>query len=148
MLKSGMTVREATEQWLREFDAIQQDMIKKLMRYEPERWNEVTIPAVGVRVCVYDGFEYGVVVKVNKKTLKHCVKMDCTGKKVWLDRDEFELDYDERLPMWGTMWSFSDPCDIHWLEEGDGIEALSRCGFRVYESDEFGYFFGIDGAGV
>ena len=24
---------------------------------------------------------------------------------------------------------------------------MSRCGFRIYESEEFGYFFGIDGAG-
>ena len=24
---------------------------------------------------------------------------------------------------------------------------MSNCGFRIYESEEFGYFFGIDGAG-
>ena len=147
MLQEGMTVKEATETWVREFDAIPQDMIKKLMRYEPERWSEVTIPAAGVRVYVYDESEYGVVVKANKKTLEYRVQMDSSGKKVWLDRDDFELDYDERLPMWGTMWSFHDPCDIYWLEEEDGIEALSSCGFRVYESEDYGYFFGIDGAG-
>ena len=56
-------------------------------------------------------------------------------------------DYDEALPMWGTMWSFGDSADDWWLEEGNGIDAMSKCGFRVYESQEFGYFFGIDGAG-
>ena len=29
----------------------------------------------------------------------------------------------------------------------DGIQVMSECGFRIYESDEWGYFFGIDGAG-
>ena len=24
---------------------------------------------------------------------------------------------------------------------------MADCGFRIYESEEFGYFFGIDGAG-
>ena len=24
---------------------------------------------------------------------------------------------------------------------------MSECGFRIFESEEFGYFFGIDGAG-
>ena len=49
--------------------------------------------------------------------------------------------------MWGTMWSFGDGCDDWWLEEKNGIELMSQCGFRIYESEEFGYFFGIDGAG-
>ena len=45
------------------------------------------------------------------------------------------------------MWSFGDSCDDWWLEEKDGIKIMSECGFRIYESYEFGYFFGIDGAG-
>ena len=49
--------------------------------------------------------------------------------------------------MWGTMWSFGDSCDDWWLEEDNGIELMSQCGFRIYENEEFGYFFGIDGAG-
>lgn len=49
--------------------------------------------------------------------------------------------------MWGTMWSFGDGCDDWWLEDGDGIRIMSECGFRIYEHEEFGYFFGIDGCG-
>lgn len=55
--------------------------------------------------------------------------------------------FDDVLPMWGTMWSFGDPCDDWWLENENGIEVMSRCGFRIYSHEEFGYFFGIDGAG-
>ena len=51
------------------------------------------------------------------------------------------------LPMWGTMWAFSDSCDSDWLKFGNGILKMSQCGFRVFESEKFGYFFGIDGAG-
>ena len=58
-------------------------------------------------------------------------------------RDE-DADY---LPMWGTMWSFGDSADDYWLEEEDGLELMAKCGFRIYEQEDFGYLFGIDGAG-
>ncbi len=58
-------------------------------------------------------------------------------------RDE-DADY---LPMWGTMWSFGDSEDDYWLEEEDGLELMAECGFRIYEQEDFGYLFGIDGAG-
>ena len=51
------------------------------------------------------------------------------------------------LPMWGTMWSFGDSADDSWLEEEDGLELMAKCGFRIYEQEDFGYLFGIDGAG-
>ena len=58
-------------------------------------------------------------------------------------RDE-DADY---LPMWGTMWSFGNAADDYWLEEKDGLELMAECGFRIYEQEDFGYLFGIDGAG-
>ena len=51
------------------------------------------------------------------------------------------------LPMWGTMWSFGDSCDDWWLENGDGVQKMSECGIRIYYHEEWGWFFGIDGAG-
>ena len=47
--------------------------------------------------------------------------------------------------MWGTMWTFGDSLDDEWAREN--IEIIQKCGFRVYESDDFGIIFGIDGAG-
>lgn len=49
------------------------------------------------------------------------------------------------FPMWGTMWSFGDSCDDWWLE--DNVELMHELGFSVFESEDYGYFFGIDGAG-
>ena len=60
---------------------------------------------------------------------------------------ETEVDYYEQLPMWDTMWSFGDNVDNYWLEEKEGIALMSQCGFRIFRSEKFGYFFGIDGAG-
>lgn len=55
--------------------------------------------------------------------------------------------FDGYLPMWGTMWQFDDWADNGWFEFEDGIQAMSKCGFRVYEHEDYGYFFGIEGAG-
>lgn len=61
------------------------------------------------------------------------------------DRDEDEdAGY---LPMWSTMWAFDRWEDIYWLERMGGLELMAKCGFRIYEQEDFGYIFGIDGAG-
>ena len=54
-------------------------------------------------------------------------------------------DFDTIFPMWGTMWSFSDSAANHWLEEN--LKAMADCGFRIYEQEDYGYVFGIDGCG-
>ena len=64
----------------------------------------------------------------------------------WRECDE-PSGYHEQMPMWGTMWSFSDSTDKYWLEELNGLQSMTELGFRVYESNDYGFFFGIDGAG-
>ena len=58
---------------------------------------------------------------------------------------EDEESYCEILPMWGWMWQMTDSTDVRWLETH--IEVVEDCGFRIYESEDFGYLIGIDGAG-
>lgn len=118
-MKNGLTIKDATERWVHEMNAIPQNIIEKLMNIGDE-----------------DIYEDG----------RYHIQLDNDS---WTDaeRDDFEVEYDDTLPMWGTMWSFGDSADDWWLEEGNGIKIMSECGFRIYESDEFGYFFGIDGAG-
>ena len=67
------------------------------------------------------------------------------GEKVEELKEDLSREEDDYFPMWGTMWQFSDFCDNWWLE--NHLNEMADCGFRIYESDEFGYFFGIDGAG-
>jgi hypothetical protein len=56
-------------------------------------------------------------------------------------------DCDSFLPMWGFMWCFSDSTDISWPEDENNLRAMADCGFRIYEQEDYGYIFGIDGAG-
>lgn len=150
MRREGLTVRDATEMWVGEMNAIPQGMIDKLMRADPDDWHEVTRPSGGDRVYVYevpDGCDhYGEIVEYDEDEEKWNILLD-SHETIGVSEEDFEMDRDSFLPMWGTMWSFGDSCDDWWLEEGDGIQVMSNCGFRIYESEEFGYFFGIDGAG-
>lgn len=147
------TVRDATEAWVHEMNAVPQGMILELMSLHPDDWTEVTKPRTGNRAYVYEipdevdsTTHEGEVKSYNDESELYCIELD-DGKLVSAEADDFEVEYDGVLPMWGTMWSFGDSADDWWLEEDDGIRVMSDCGFRIYESEEFGYFFGIDGAG-
>ena len=54
MRREGMTRLDAAHEWVREFNAIQQGIIERLMRDNPDEWTEVTVPSAGDRVYVYD----------------------------------------------------------------------------------------------
>ena len=60
------------------------------------------------------------------------------------DEDNDDI-YREILPMWGWMWQITDICDVEWLEKN--FETVAKCGFRIYESEDFDYLIGIDGCG-
>lgn len=143
------TIREAAEAWVSEMNAIPTEMIARLMQYEPDEWRNVTPPSRGDRVYVYDApgtdEHYGEV--------KHClesgfylIEMD-DGAEVECGEDDFEFEESIDVPMWGTMWSFDDNADYYWMTDMGGLQKMAECGFTIIESEEFGYFFGIDGAG-
>ena len=138
------TIREATEAWVHEMNAIPQGMISRLFQDHSEDWTEVTTPSKYDRVYVYENGDYGEITDIEDDIYK--IELD-NGEVIECETSDFEINRDDYLPMWGTMWSFGDSCDDWWLEEDDGIKKMSECGFRIYESEEFGYFFGIDGAG-
>lgn len=147
MIAKGLTIREATEKWVREMNCIAQGMIEELMTYDPDDWFELTVPVKGDRVYVSDADEhFGSITAYKKKKKKYTVKLD-NEITVEVEADEFEVVRYNRLPIWGAMWSFDDGCDNYWLVELDGIRKMSECGYRIYESDTYGFFFGIDGAG-
>ena len=144
-----MNIKEAAESWIDSFNAIKQDMIARLIQHDPDEWQEVTRPLIGDVVHVYDLCSNGEIVKSYIQDVEYTYDIELFDSKLIcsLPRNSFEVMYDFPLPMCGTMWSFSDSADNWWLEEGDGIDIMSNCGFRIFEHDEFGYFFGIDGIG-
>lgn len=144
MLGKGTTVSEAAHKWVGEFSRFPHSMIETLVRNDFDSWTELTLPTVGDRVYVYSDGKQGEITQIEDGTYTIETYSD---EKIECKVDEFEVDRDGFLPMWGTLWQFGDSCDDYWLSEDDGIKVMSECGFRVYEHDEWGYFFGIDGAG-
>ena len=153
----GMTISDAAHRWVSEMNAYPHDMIQTLMDAKPNDWHEVTTPSYGRRVYVYnlpeekpDGSPYEST--ENQGMIKDCFDQDTyrimmdDGESILVKSDDFEVCDDEGLPMWGILWSFGDSADDYWLEEMGGIKIMSECGFRIYENEEWGYFFGIDGA--
>ena len=119
-------------------------MIARLMTTSPEEWEEVTMPVIGDTVYVYTEDTNGTIAAQIEDGYQ--ILLD-TGTCVIATADDFTIVQNDILPCWGIMWNFVESVDEYWLEKGAGLTALSECGFRVFYHDDFGYFFGIDGAG-
>ena len=120
-----MTIREACELWVsRDMNAIPQSVLVKLQQLDPDDLAELTPILKGDRVYSYT--------------------FDESGEVADLDSDEetatVELDN-------GTVAT----CDLDQLERQDyarfHLEEMAACGFRLYESEDYGLIFGIDAAG-
>jgi hypothetical protein len=145
------TKLDAVNAFVGEFNAIRQDIVRFLYNNdEDDEWMEVTLPSVGDRVYIYGSAESeeGEVISADYDNDSYTIRADSgeTVKLSYSDGDFFVC-YDDDFPMWGYMWSFGNQLDEDWLEDGDGIKVMSGLGFRIYKSEEYGYFFGIDGAG-
>ena len=153
MIKAGMTVKEAAREWVNGFSKFPQDMIGKLMAMDADAWQELTMPKLCDRVCVTTLPENceseecsGEITNLISECDLYQITLD-DGTIIEISAEDFEVERDDSLPMWGWLWQFGDSADDYWLSNMGGIKLMSRCGLRVYEHDEWGYFFGIDGAG-
>ena len=141
----------AARAWVREFNAIPIAIVEKLMKQDADELYEITPPAIGDTVYVFGGPpSYGEILSHGKDgdEMWYTVRLD-NGVKVDLTLDDFCQDRYNLLPMWGTMWAFSDPTDNEWIDGylGNHLQEMADCGFRVYIQEDYGYIFGIDGAG-
>lgn len=144
MMKTDMTILEATRHWVYGFNAIPTAMLVRLMDQNPEEFSEVTIPTIGDTVYVYDESINGEITAQVDEGYQIILE---NGTEITATVNDFTLVHTDILPMWGTMWSFGEGVDENWVENGAGLTALSECGFRIFKHETFGYFFGINGAG-
>lgn len=143
-----MTIREAAELWVRcDMIPIPVTVVEKLFTIsEGNDITEITPPGIHDRVLYpVDGEIIEVAADETGET-KYQVRTDDGGNE-WYTADEIDVEHDDMLPMWGTMWAFADGFDKEWLESPEHLQAMANCGFRIYESEDYGYLFGIDGAG-
>lgn len=151
MERINVSLLDAVHMWVDEFNAIPYAVVKKLVKLDIDSIHEITPPSKHDRIYITDGEHQGEEGEIlrgsNDDDEVYVVELDGSREEVEISQDDFEVQHDGFLPMWGTMWTFGDSCDDWWLEEKSGLQAMADCGFRIYESDDFGYIFGIDGAG-
>lgn len=144
------TLTEACRAWVGEMHHIPMSVVEKLIRFNESDIVEVTPPSMYDIVEVYNDEVKGlgeiVDTNWNGEEDLYMVKMDKDpNNPQFIYRNDLEVVRESGLPMWGTMFAFTDTCDNDWLE--NNLQAVADCGFRIYESEDYGYIFGIDGAG-
>lgn len=145
MVARGTTIREAAELWVNEMNKIPTEML-----YDIAGWEEVTLPTIGKSVWVRNECDLGEVIDVKDPDEDGAVWYEVElhgGKTVCCEKYNLAIQTDSDVPVWGTMWSFSDIVDNYWIEEKGGLSVLSDCGFRVFYHDSYGYYFGVDSGG-
>lgn len=142
------TEREAAYGWVKEFNATPIEMIKKCWEADIDSWSEITPISEGCTVWSNEYQESAEVIQITKDDdgKEHVIIcLHYNGEEVDTTIDDLSREEYSYFPMWGWMWSLGDTTDVWWLE--NNLEKVAACGFRIYESEEFGYFLGIDGAG-
>lgn len=143
---------EACRAWVETFNALPYNVVEKLLNNNDEEMVEVTIPTRGDRVYVFDSHESGEITFTPtglEDDDMYMIHLD-NGDDVTCLLEDFDVEREDFLPMWGTLWAFHDEIDNDWLRnefETDGLKLMSECGFRIYEQEDYGFIFGIDGAG-
>ena len=141
------TIREAAEAWVDSFNAIPSSVIEKLYAAADDDLWEITPPAVCDRVYDYISNAYGEI--IDRADDDYTILLD-NGDTAVRAADDFSVERDSTFPMWGTMWAFGNAIDDEWLDGeylGSHVQEMADCGFRIYESEDYGHVFGIDGAG-
>lgn len=146
-----MTLREAAELWVnRDMTRIPLSVVEKLCIISD--YNDITeiTPAVKYsKVWSNEHQEIGEVVEIvenDEGDLIATVEFK-SGERHEVQLEDLSVENEEGLPMWGTMWAFEDNCDSEWLDDEENLRKMAECGFRIYESEDYGYIFGINGAG-
>ena len=161
-----MTKDEAVSKWINGFNLVPREVSELL--FENDKLYEITPIAKGSYVYVSSSKYDGYATAVNSKGLdregnalqdeygdpldNYFMIEPHTGvsndrSNYIISADEMEHGFDSYLPMWNNMWAFGESPDEYWVDNAGGLEALAECGFRVYETDAYGYVFGIDGMG-
>ena len=140
-----MTIREACELWVsRDMNAIPQSVLVKLKQLDPDDIAELTPITKADRVYVCSAGEMGEVIAIDEDAEEYTVQLD-NGETITTEGFDLEREDYDRFPMWGTMWSFSCSFDEDWALSH--LSEMAACGFRLYESEDYGLVFGIDGCG-
>lgn len=142
MLKS-LTIKEATKLWIeRDMIEIPLSVVQKLQEYANYNdFNEITPIITGDTVfcCKYQTYGEVIDIVANEKGIE-IIKIELQNGEIFeTSRMTLLKEYDDILPMWGSMWSFKSIFDQEWLNDDDNKLLMTKCGFRIYDSEDYGY---------
>lgn len=143
-----MTIKEACEKWIKEFNALPTAFITKAYEHDIDEIQEITPISNNDEIYIFEGKhsnKYGYIEQVYPK--KEIAKININGKSVMVSYDRFKKQIRDFFPVWGMMWTFKNVTDIWWLDEPENLQIMADLGFRIYVTDELGYVFGIDSCG-
>lgn len=137
-----MKTRETVALWVRmSLNEFPRKMIRRAMHSDEDSWEEITTPILGNTVHTYTKHSVATIIECNGKGNYTVEYAD--GSREIISRDEFIVEHKQELPTWPIIWNFKDSIYDDWISNG-GVDILSECGFRVFHSDDFGFFFGVD----
>lgn len=150
MLNTEISTEEKVARWVSNFNQFPLSMIKKLMELDAGSWHEVTTPSYGSQVFVTNSSNLsellGEIIDYQEETDLYRIQLDF-GETIEVGEDDFELLYDDVLPSYGWIWQFKNGSDIDWFSKKENLRMMSNYGFRIYEHDTWGFFFGVDACG-
>ena len=82
------SIKEATEAWVHEMNAIPQGMILRLFQDHPDDWTEVTKPSKYDRVYVFDNGDYGEITDFDEETEEYIISLD-NGEEIRCEKWRF-----------------------------------------------------------
>ena len=88
------TIKEATEAWVHEMNAIPQGMISRLFKDYPDDWTELTKPSKYDRVYVFDNEDYGEIIDIDEETEEYIISLD-NREEIRCKNGDFEVNHDD-----------------------------------------------------
>ena len=107
MFARPTTIKEATQLWVGHFDAIDQELIARLMKYETDKCCEVTVAFVSDTVFVDKADMSGEIIEHDETFGNYRIRL-VSGAKIYTRLREFTVEHEYKFPVWMTMWSFSE----------------------------------------
>lgn len=144
-----MNIKEATQKWVGEFNALPQSLIEKAYGFEVFELEITPVPKKHTCFECEEEFSQEELDDIEEdengdKLCPTCLEEDEDSTACIVESEDHDA-FEYGLPMWGTMWSFSTGLDDDWVR--NNLETMRDIGFKIYESDEIGVFIGIDSAG-
>lgn len=144
------TIKDACREWVNGFDRVPRSVLEKLITFD-DSVHEITPVAIGDHVYCTDPDEKwreGEV--IDRVDNGFVVKFDDDSETKTVSENYVEVMREDTLPMWCTLWSFGEQIDEEWARGTfceSHLQEMADLGFRLYETEDFGLVFGIDGAG-